>query len=399
MTSARIRDLDAFFEARVCRMPEIGLLQPAEPILDAAGEDIRRRIFITQDQAGRQLCLRPEFTIPVCLDHIASGRQKARYGYFGTVFRQRKDEAHEFLQAGCEDIGAANAVAADARSLADAVSLLRELGAGSLAVETGDQAIFEAVLASLGLPKAWRERLGRGFGEPARLKADLDRLSGGNGAGLSSVPPELGEIIATGSRDAAIDWIAAKMHADGLPAAGRSADEIAARLFDKAELASASLSRDERLVLDEFLSLDVPAEKASRKLWAFAAKYRIVLGEALEDFDRRCKAIRKLGISDLSVRYRAAFGRRLDYYTGFVFEVRKAGKPGSRPLAGGGRYDRLLNVLGARGTNPAVGYSVWVDRVGKGAKGVQGAKGMKSPAAGKADGKSEGKPAAKGGRP
>jgi ATP phosphoribosyltransferase regulatory subunit len=61
------------------------------------------------------------------------------------------------------------------------------------------------------------------------------------------------------------------------------------------------------------------------------------------------------------IRYDAAFGRPLDYYTGLVFEI---GLPGSeRPLAGGGRYDRLLTLLGAQKAIPGVGFSIWLDRI------------------------------------
>ena len=35
----------------------------------------------------------------------------------------------------------------------------------------------------------------------------------------------------------------------------------------------------------------------------------------------------------------------------------------ARPLAGGGRYDRLLTLLGAERPIPGVGFSVWLDRI------------------------------------
>ncbi len=35
------------------------VVQPAEPFLDLSGEDIRRRMFLTSDPHGRELCLRP----------------------------------------------------------------------------------------------------------------------------------------------------------------------------------------------------------------------------------------------------------------------------------------------------------------------------------------------------
>ncbi|RVN77384.1 ATP phosphoribosyltransferase regulatory subunit, partial [Sinorhizobium meliloti] len=61
------------------------------------------------------------------------------------------------------------------------------------------------------------------------------------------------------------------------------------------------------------------------------------------------------------MRYRAAFGRPLDYYTGLVFEIGVEGTPAV--LAGGGRFDRLLTLLGAREHIPAVGFSLWLDRI------------------------------------
>ena len=48
------------------------ILQPAAVFLDLAGEDIRARIFLTTGAEGEELCLRPEYTIPVCRAYLAS---------------------------------------------------------------------------------------------------------------------------------------------------------------------------------------------------------------------------------------------------------------------------------------------------------------------------------------
>ena len=73
---------------------------------------------------------------------------------------------------------------------------------------------------------------------------------------------------------------------------------------------------------------------------------------------------------DLSaVTYSGAFGRPLDYYTGLVYEITVDGA--AKPLAGGGRYDRLLTLLGAEKTIPGVGFSLWMDRVEAAARGEQ----------------------------
>ncbi|MEP0695634.1 MAG: ATP phosphoribosyltransferase regulatory subunit, partial [Nitratireductor sp.] len=87
----------------------------------------------------------------------------------------------------------------------------------------------------------------------------------------------------------------------------------------------------------------------------------ISLGAALDNFTARAEAIAGYNLAGDGVHYDAAFGRPLDYYTGLVFEISAAG--GERPLAGGGRYDRLLTLLGAQNPIPGVGFSVWLDRI------------------------------------
>ncbi|MFZ1173567.1 MAG: ATP phosphoribosyltransferase regulatory subunit, partial [Bradyrhizobium sp.] len=50
------------------------VLQPAEPFLDLSGEDIRKSLYLTTDGTGEELCLRPDLTIPVARQYLASGR-------------------------------------------------------------------------------------------------------------------------------------------------------------------------------------------------------------------------------------------------------------------------------------------------------------------------------------
>ena len=62
----------------------------------------------------------------------------------------------------------------------------------------------------------------------------------------------------------------------------------------------------------------------------------------------------------MATRFSASFGRGLDYYTGFEFELHAKGS-GVEPLVAGGRYDGLLKRLGSPAAIPAVGFSVWVE--------------------------------------
>ena len=53
---------------------EPAILQPADPFLDLSGEDIRKSLYLTTDATGEELCLRPDLTIPVARDYLASPR-------------------------------------------------------------------------------------------------------------------------------------------------------------------------------------------------------------------------------------------------------------------------------------------------------------------------------------
>src|SRR5262249_6082017 len=61
--------------------------------------------------------------------------------------------------------------------------------------------------------------------------------------------------------------------------------------------------------------------------------------------------------------FSTAFGRGLDYYTGFVFELYAPRAQASEPLVAGGRYDGLLSRLGSARPISAVGVSVWIGPV------------------------------------
>ncbi|MER8428432.1 ATP phosphoribosyltransferase regulatory subunit [Mesorhizobium sp. M1403] len=355
-------DITKLFAARNTHAVEVAVLQPADPFLDMAGEDLRRRIFLTESETGQTLCLRPEFTIPVCLDHIASqAGTPRRYSYLGEVFRQRREGGNEFFQAGIEDLGDRDTAAADARSLADAHALLSLVLPGrELAVTLGDQTIFEAVLAALGLPRGWRMRLARAFGSAPMLEAALADLA--NPPRNSQIAGAVAALVLDGDLEALSAHIAGGMEEAGLSAtAGRSPSEIARRLIEKAELRSVRLSNEAFAALKGFLAIDVPLDSAAGALASFAADAGLSLGTALENFAARAAAIESLGLPMSEISYDAAFGRPLDYYTGLVFEI--AAQDGDRPLAGGGRYDRLLTLLGAKTPIPGVGFSVWLDRI------------------------------------
>ncbi len=355
-------DILRLFASRGAEAIDVPVLQPADPFLDMAGEDLRRRIFLTESETGQTLCLRPEFTIPVCLDHIATrAGTPRRYAYLGEVFRQHREGGNEFFQAGVEDIGEEDVAEADARSVADAAALMElTLPGHALNVTLGDQAVFEAVLAALGLPRGWQKRLARAFGAPDLLQAALADLARPRlNPALDQTFPEL---MAAGDPAVLIENIRKTMNEHGLPlSGGRTPEEIARRLLEKTELRRVQLPDTAFAALKTFLNIHVPLESAVETLSGFARDAGLKLNGALDLFARRAAAIARHGLATGAIRYDAAFGRPLDYYTGLVFEISAPGGP--RPIVGGGRYDRLLTLLGAQKPTPGVGFSVWLDRI------------------------------------
>ncbi|MFC6445256.1 ATP phosphoribosyltransferase regulatory subunit [Shinella zoogloeoides] len=358
-------DLIAALEALGTERVDTPVIQPAEPFLDMAGEDLRRRIFMTESETGKSLCLRPEFTIPVCLRHIetATGTPK-RYAYLGQVFRQRREGPNEFYQAGIEDLGEPDVARADARAVRDALAVLANgLPGVDLAIVLGDQSVFEAVVAACGLPAGWQKRLVHAFGNQVRLQKLMADLSDPAPSGVFG--PEVDRLAILGTLEDEAKLVAhidATMEATGYSTnASRSPADIARRLREKMELANTRLDHRTLTLLKEFLALELSLADAPAALAAFADKAGLSLGSALAGFESRVAALREIGVDPAGITYRAAFGRPLDYYTGLVFEIAPVG--GDLVLAGGGRFDRLLTLLGAKERIPAVGFSLWLDRI------------------------------------
>jgi ATP phosphoribosyltransferase regulatory subunit len=343
------------------------MLQPAEPFLDLSGEDIRRRMYLTTAPDGGEFCLRPDLTIPVSRDYLASraAGNPTGFCYLGPVFRHRANGPAEFLQAGIESFGRSDKAAADAEMLSLGLEATAHYGVASPDIQIGDVALFAGLVAGLDLPPAWKRRLIKDFNRKSNLAQDLDRLVlGGNNA-----RPEYQGVLAAlagsdpkGARALITDLLSiAGINAVG----GRSVGEIAGRFLEQSALgASARLPRDVRDLIERFLAIQDNPDGAAATLRALTkdANMMPVLAPALDQFERRTGFLEARGIDVKRVRFSTAFGRGFDYYTGLVFELTDPERTGD-PLVAGGRYDDLLTRLGASDPIPAVGFAVWIERL------------------------------------
>ncbi len=343
------------------------ILQPAEPFLDLSGEDIRRRMFLTTAPGGTELCLRPDLTIPVSRDYLTSAAagKPAGYCYLGPVFRHRTDGNAEFLQAGIESFGRPDTAAADAEMLALGLEATAGYGLTAPDIRTGDVALFAALIAALDLAPAWKRRLIKDFNRKTNLAQDLDRLVlGGN----NSRPEYQGVLAALAGSDpkGAHALVTDLLSIAGITAVGgRSVAEIADRFLEQSALgASTKLPRDVRGLIERFLAIAGDPDEAAAELRALAADANLAgeLAPALDLLESRNGFLAARDIDLKRVHFSTAFGRGVDYYTGFVFELTDPARTGD-PLVAGGRYDGLLTRLGATAPIPAVGLSVWIERL------------------------------------
>ena len=365
-------ELVALFQREVeAEMVEPAILLPADLFLDTAGEDIRRRLFLTQDVEGRELCLRPDFTIPICrhyLEHGEAGREAA-LGYFGPVFRQRTGESAEFLQAGIELFGNDDRAAADADVLALAHEAANLFAVDAPQVKIGDEGLFLALLDGLGLAQPLRRRLRGLFGTPERLLATIRRLASGEGDAEALRHAGILSALAGSRPDEARNLVEDLLGLAGIATVGgRSAHEIAERFLERAALAAdGGMTAEAGGILTRYLAITCSPEHAVDALDAFQAQVKIDMTAAIDLFARRNDAFRDCGIELDRPVFRADFGRNLDYYTGFVFEMRDADRGllgGDKPVIGGGRYDGLIERLGSPRPVAACGFSMWLDRLG-----------------------------------
>lgn len=364
---AQDREIAAVFARHGYGFVEPPILEPAEIFLEQSGEDIRRRIYVFNDPAGIELCLRPDLTIPTCRmflrQNADAGRDPARLCYNGPAFRFQppgRDAPCQFLQAGVEFLGDPDLPGADAEVLALTVEAVQAAGLMRFDVQVGDLGLFFALLDRLALPPRWRDRLKHQFWRPRELNNLLKRLS--EGAGEPASPGRAAFLEAIQGLDGVKARLALEevLAMSGiLTAGGRDSREIAERFLDQAEEAQAQgLSPEISGLIEAFLKIAGSPQDALVEINALSAGAGIDLRDAEALFEKRLELLEKRGLATDKFQYAAQFGRTLEYYTGFVFDLRAPDLGENGQIAGGGRYDALLKKLGGPRDIPAIGSAI-----------------------------------------
>lgn len=340
-------------------------LLPAKTILELSGEAVRARLCAFTDNAGREVCLRPDMTTPIAV-MVASGElAAARYHYAGSVYRlplSSPDEPIEFSQAGFEWFGGGGA-GEDAEAASVALSAAQAGGVDEAQLTIGDVALYRAVVDALPFSPLWKERLKRAF---ARRRGPKELLqSGAETGGRSSA---LAQSLAGLSEADAGRVVEEMFTQSGVQViGGRTATEIAARLQEVA--AERAPNPDAANSLVDWLNIRGQAADSPVAIAAFARQAGVDIAAAVDAFAARVGGLKSLkpAFWDAAV-FSAESGRRFEYYDGFVFDLASIAAP-DRPIMAGGRYDGLIARLsGQAKAAAAIGSALRIDRLkpGKG---------------------------------
>ncbi|MBD3207541.1 histidine--tRNA ligase [Candidatus Bathyarchaeota archaeon] len=271
-----------------------------------SGEDIINQIYAFKDKSDRELALRFEHTASTARV-VASHRDLVfpfkRY-IIGPVWRyERPSETRfrEFWQADVDIFGVEDSIA-DAEVLSAAVEALSKLGFEGFTINLNDRRILKSIVELAGIPE----------GKILDAFRAVDKLSK---IGREGVIEEL----------------------EGISPNHESSN----RLLDLIELKGE------------------PEEVLKKAKKMLADKSQGILGcnslLSLYDYAKGFGFAQYI-IVDL------ALARGLDYYTGPVFEVLARGYEDYGSIAGGGRYNELVEVFGGDST-PATGVSFGIDRL------------------------------------
>jgi ATP phosphoribosyltransferase regulatory subunit len=345
------------FKAHGYTRREPAILQPAQMFVDRSGEEIRRRTYELSDPTGSELCLRPDLTIPTCKWQAESGGSyPARLCYHGPAFRHQPG-AGQFWQAGAELLGLADRSQGDAEMLALAVEAVRAGGVEDFSMIVGDLGLFATLVDALDVPALWRGRLKRHFWRTGYFEALLTRMVAGEASDAQRAADALQGLTLMELKPA----IEALIEREGeAPLGGRSRDEIVERLTIQAsDGPTPKLDPATAELITTFLRVSGPGEEALETIRTLTKPVAAKMVKPLAAMAERLRTLKALGIAPEKVRYVAHFGRSLEYYTGFVFEFwTRAGE-----VAGGGRYDTLLESLGAPRGTTAIGCAIRTERL------------------------------------
>lgn len=356
-----------YFGANESEFVDPDTIMAASIPLELSGEAVRSRLCVFKDKDGDEYALRPDLTLPIALEEVED-RRRGKTGedtlyYSARAWRlpAESPQPMEFTQVGFETFGAKSSAEQDVIAFTKVCEAAYNAGVHEVEVEFGDLGVFPAFVDALGLKKSQSEKIKRAF----RQARDVD-------GALKAVPSDLHVKLKSKFKglpqkeaESFVREVVEGLKTDVI--GKRTFDDIAQRLIEKSdELGIVRTTGSVHAILSRVLRVDVPSERAAEALGQIAKSSGLSkLDSQIENIAQRFDAIAKADLPVIySTRFQTPFGRRFNYYDGFVFEMFDLAARSTAPLGAGGRYDGLLANLSHGSVNEtAIGGVLRPDRV------------------------------------
>ena len=314
----------------------------ADHIVQRSGENFRKFIFSFTDQAGKEICLRPDLTIVSCLRYLENNlKGKEKIFYSGQAYRKSQNKKDSIIreQVGFEIIGSKDEKSDDREIINTSLKSLQNIKYTSGTLTIGNVEIFKLLISKLEIPSRWKLRLLRHFWREDYFNDLLKRLETNADIDPTEVEVDKKKFLNLLKKD------------PSTIIAGRSIGEILKRFDTKIkDPRKASKGKKVSKIIRSFLKIKCPINDAAKELNKFFKKNKINLV-----VDQKYFPISNNKVSKLNVMFSTTFGRQLEYYTGMVFKIDIKSNSRIVNYVNGGRYDGLISDLGSQKKIPAVG--------------------------------------------
>ncbi len=320
-------------------LSEPDVLLDSEYIIQRSGEKFRSSMLTFENENGKIMCLRPDLTVASCINYLKN-KTKSKIYYSGQAYRRSNKKNSDFInnQLGIEIFGSKNQIQDDYKVISTILNSAKKIKRKKIVIKVGDVSLFKSLINSLDMPERWKLRLIKHFWRPKYFEELLKRLE--KNSDIDAI---------TFDTDKKRFYEMKKMDQDKV-IAGRSISEILNR-FDKKIKDPRSFNEGKKIVkiIRSFLKINCKLTKLEKKLFDFINKNNLQ-----KNIFKELRSIQNLNKLNQDVNFISNFGRDIEYYTGIVFEV----FAGNKEIARGGRYDDLLQSLGAKKNIPAVGAAI-----------------------------------------
>ena len=328
-------------------------LLTASDLVDLYGEDLKLRAYTTSDPVKGEQVLRPDFTLPILLKHLRGNSLRARYFYSGNVWRRQNFKSvipNEQYQMGFEffDDKKNNSTSLDVEAFLLINKILRKFKVSAV---TGDVQILSSALEDLDISAYKKASLKRHLWRPKRFMQLLDLYSDQKKSRRNIY-----------SQKRTTQSIAKNRLNEIETAYGvRTKEDIEERIETlEHELSKNLIEHSQRDFLKRLMQYQSTLSDASRNMLSLAnvgKKYR----KAIDNFESRVGLLSEY-VNTSKIKFQVIYGlTTLEYYDGFVFgfQFDRGNYP---PIAQGGRYDSLCNILSKKGKSlRAIGSMVRMD--------------------------------------